>query len=300
MKKKLFIIGNGFDLHHSLPTSFAEFKTYVSKENSILNYYLENYFTGDLWSDFEESLVEFNINLVLDDNLELLPNDSDKSGDMYIFPDKMEEIINTLTIGLKNSLRDWILQIKPRENPQNLLLNQVETNSFFLTFNYSDTLEKYYNIPNEKILHIHNIARKLNFRLDEVGYLDDNSEIIIGHSFSHKSKMKKNDLQNIKGLNRFAYNSGKELLIPYFGKSFKDTKQIIYEHSSFLNSEFENIEVIGHSLSNVDLPYFAELHKNNPSANWLISYFNDKELKKMKNQTNQFKRDLKNVKYHKI
>ncbi|MBR6755416.1 MAG: hypothetical protein IKM15_00470, partial [Peptococcaceae bacterium] len=30
--KKLYIIGNGFDLHHGLPTSYADYKKFLQGE----------------------------------------------------------------------------------------------------------------------------------------------------------------------------------------------------------------------------------------------------------------------------
>ena len=56
----LYIIGNGFDLHHGFKTSYKDFKQYLEKNNrsellKLINEHL--YFSSeDLWSNFEESL----------------------------------------------------------------------------------------------------------------------------------------------------------------------------------------------------------------------------------------------------
>ncbi|MBT2755884.1 hypothetical protein J7E71_07975 [Mesobacillus foraminis] len=52
--KRLFIIGNGFDLHHGMKTSYWNFRNYISvTETGILRTMeLFNMFQEDLWSDF--------------------------------------------------------------------------------------------------------------------------------------------------------------------------------------------------------------------------------------------------------
>lgn len=57
MKNKIFVIGNGFDLAHNLPTKFdPDFK------NIALNYEQDNFWDlyqsreNDIWSDFENLL----------------------------------------------------------------------------------------------------------------------------------------------------------------------------------------------------------------------------------------------------
>ena len=35
MTDTLYIIGNGFDLHHELPTSYASFRNYANKRQSL-------------------------------------------------------------------------------------------------------------------------------------------------------------------------------------------------------------------------------------------------------------------------
>ena len=63
MTDKLYIIGNGFDLHHGLRTSYANFRDdYIKKKSSVLwNDLLDIY--GDTpqndnlwWKDFENML----------------------------------------------------------------------------------------------------------------------------------------------------------------------------------------------------------------------------------------------------
>ena len=61
---RLFIIGNGFDIAHKLPTKFdPDFKIIASK-NEIEKFWEEIYQTHnkDIWSDFENSLAHPDFN----------------------------------------------------------------------------------------------------------------------------------------------------------------------------------------------------------------------------------------------
>ena len=56
----LYIIGNGFDLYHGLPTSYGHFSDYVKEHDNELAELVEKYYfhkiNSDFWSDFEENL----------------------------------------------------------------------------------------------------------------------------------------------------------------------------------------------------------------------------------------------------
>ncbi|MCB8999333.1 MAG: hypothetical protein H6540_04595 [Bacteroidales bacterium] len=52
---KLYIIGNGFDIHHGIKSKYSDFKDYVEKNDKVLFDSLEKYFNQDeLWSDLKK------------------------------------------------------------------------------------------------------------------------------------------------------------------------------------------------------------------------------------------------------
>ncbi|WP_274518647.1 AbiH family protein [Streptococcus mutans] len=64
MHNILFIIGNGFDLAHGLPTKFnPDFKE-IAEKNESNPYFWELYQTeeADIWSDFENLLAKPDFN----------------------------------------------------------------------------------------------------------------------------------------------------------------------------------------------------------------------------------------------
>ncbi len=58
MKTRLFIIGNGFDLAHQLPTNYNPDFKMIAEKNEPLAYFWDIYQSSnaDIWSDFENLL----------------------------------------------------------------------------------------------------------------------------------------------------------------------------------------------------------------------------------------------------
>ncbi|OYY26063.1 MULTISPECIES: AbiH family protein [unclassified Acidovorax] len=55
---KLYVIGNGFDLWHGIPSSYREFKSFVQEHDRDLFNAVENYLpAGKDWSDLESALA---------------------------------------------------------------------------------------------------------------------------------------------------------------------------------------------------------------------------------------------------
>ncbi|SCL85456.1 hypothetical protein PP176A_0869 [Sporanaerobacter sp. PP17-6a] len=61
----LFIIGNGFDLMHGVPSSYYNFRNFIG-ENNILRFTLETYIRkDDIWGNFESSLAYLDREMML-------------------------------------------------------------------------------------------------------------------------------------------------------------------------------------------------------------------------------------------
>lgn len=63
--KNLYIIGNGFDLHHDIQCRFGDFMVWLKKNDICLFLNLtkvyENAWEYDWWKDFENSLAQLNV-----------------------------------------------------------------------------------------------------------------------------------------------------------------------------------------------------------------------------------------------
>lgn len=77
------------------------------------------------------------------------------------------------------------------------------------------------------------------------------------------------------------YENGVDELRSYFFESFKDTSKVIEHNYNFFNSlnNIREIYIFGHSMSEIDLPYFIEI-KNKLTAPcfWCISYFKTEKM----------------------
>lgn len=56
--RKLYIIGNGFDLHYGIKISSRDYFHFLNKNDESFYVPLETVSTGDLWRDFEDALTQ--------------------------------------------------------------------------------------------------------------------------------------------------------------------------------------------------------------------------------------------------
>jgi Bacteriophage abortive infection AbiH len=288
MRTKLYIIGNGFDLHHHLKTSYYDFATYLREKHNDIYTSLENYISHptsekDLWCRFEENLANLNVDEILSEHSDTLPNyasDDFRDRDRYVFPDIMEEFYQKLTSGVFSAFEEFIQQVYfPNYSRESKIL--IDKEATFLTFNYTNTLEKLYSIDKSKIIYIHNSAF----------YGTDN--IILGHgidpeNFKEKKpeppdSLEPEELEEWYNKNddyEYSYDEGKQNLMRYFKETYKPTKEIILRHSTFFKNlvTVEEILVLGHSLSSIDLPYFKAIFNNiKKDVKWTVSFYNSIE-----------------------
>jgi hypothetical protein len=161
--RKLYIIGNGFDLWHNMPTEYENFKEFVREHDSDLSEAIEDYLqpAGD-WSDLESVLAEINVESVIDD-LEhfMTPYGADDWSDSghHNFQYEVARIVDRLSKGLRHRFGQWIRQLPiPTPETATMRLRTIDPTARFLTFNYTPTLQQLYGVPDTKVLHIHGRA----------------------------------------------------------------------------------------------------------------------------------------------
>ncbi len=267
---KLYIIGNGFDLHHGLRSRYFNFKEFVEEKNSELFEMLQTYFEAEFfWSDFEAALAELNTDEIINecsDYLVSYSSDEFRSRDNHVYSQEVESRIKVITVVLRAVFTRWILSIETPENPDVLL--DLDRGSQYLNFNYTGTLQKLYGIQGDQIKYIHNQA------------VNNDSELILGHGKS---------LNGIVSLNAnldadsYEYRTvqGNRLLDEYFVQMSKPTSQILRDIEGYFKSlnYIKEIYVLGHSLSLVDLPYFEKIIESvGPDTMWTVSYYNNEQL----------------------
>ena len=161
---RLFIIGNGFDIHHSLPTRYANFRDYVKNVDflvfSTIEEILNCYYYGEDISDWNE--IEDKLRLFQDmDYYEILDNevissvetDDDKA--WYWDSAKLiaDEYVKRIS-KLETYFNEWInsINIDSENSDSNI---HFTSNDKFITFNYTDTLQKKYDVLDKQIVYLH-------------------------------------------------------------------------------------------------------------------------------------------------
>ncbi len=272
---RLFIIGNGFDLNHGYKSSYLEYKKYLlsHREYTIGSFHLSDFFEDDdeMWSDFENNLeyVNFkqNTNFYLG---ELTEDMSDKEWEREYsrrssLQDSFEETPDTILPAICESLSDFICETTEKNAQHKDYFKKIMTNNdSYITFNYSKTLEKIYNISSSRIDYIHGIAHKSFHKdPDNIDGTYEDPAIIFGHgNLSRKQYVSEES-------NPFNPNACLVDLNKYLEKQYQ-----INEFENFvMTSTFSKIEIIGHDLGPVDLPYFDVLKKyvhNNEIINYWL------------------------------
>ncbi|WP_161980234.1 AbiH family protein [Streptococcus sp. S784/96/1] len=178
-------------------------------------------------------------------------------------------------------------------------LGGFSSDSYFLTFNYTETLEKKYGIESQKIFHIHGAGDKIwgnladnisdatdiNIDIDYTNYeyetgIDGEWDEVTGEYYQYPSNLADFEVS-------VTYDDGEiqketnEIAL----KIEQMNSKMIKEHQllqleCFINQipVVEDIIVLGVSIGEVDVPYFELLNERYPDARWFVSYYSKKDL----------------------
>lgn len=274
---KLYIIGNGFDLAHNLPTSYNNFRDWliekypyasynyrvpesimypdggeVYDDNEVIGYIIEILDSCDEgeWNNLEAYLGSIAFDALSD---ELLDETFEKDTFREIYAN--EDISNNISIvfkRLKSLFEDWVYNelgnINYRGHYNAYISECLDRDGKYLSFNYTTTLECVYGVNG--VCHIHGCAD------------DKNCNIYFGHGndddFTTKSIGASDTFNSLKHF--FRKNTSKA----YFDNIyfFRDLKKI------------EEIYSYGFSFSDVDMFYINEIKKRiNKKAIWYINEY---------------------------
>jgi len=164
----LYIIGNGFDLGHNLKSSYWHFRNYLLKYADGFLTELENMYglspnsSADalveyLWKSFEFQLSQADDDRIFDLSSSIVSQLGLEMG-LTGIEDTMDDYWEnqySFILDLNSYMKKWVRQVrltKAKPRKQVLINNSTD---YFLTFNYTNVLERIYNIPCDHILHIH-------------------------------------------------------------------------------------------------------------------------------------------------
>lgn len=294
--KTLYIIGNGFDIYHNLDTRYQSFASYMAEyHNDIYELLLQYYALPDitdpaltkeeyaLWSRFEAALADLDYKLVLEDNSDYAASPGFgewKDSQWHDYQVQMESIIRQLTTELIEAFSNFILDVDysvPQINPS----LQFDEDSHYLNFNYTETLQYYYGIADERITYIHEKAGQkdaliLGHGTDPANYVESKEKEPVGltpEEYENWRQQKADEWD-------FSTDAAKQEILRYYTNAFKNCEKIITQKEIFFSSlsEIEKIILLGHSLSEVDIKYFQKLKAvTGDNIEWQVSYYGDYE-----------------------
>ena len=299
----LYILGNGFDLMHGVKSSYYDFQKVLGK-NSHLRFCLETYLdVDDLWCDFEAALGHMNVSAmssasVMDMWLDMFDAyDEDASAASFTLAyEYASEPARVISNELKERFRNWIesLKLQTKDQPlRNLISNQK-----VLCFNYTEFVEKIYDVEPDHICYIHGCRHHGNGKSEE---------LILGHMPDTWTEWDCDDDKYMKRLppyKQYLIDSAQDLALTQISHYDEDiTKhcdRIIQKHEAFFFGlrDITDVIVIGHSLSEVDWDYYSEViskNENIDDMNWYFGCYSLRDLQSIDKFVKELKINPKKV-----
>ena len=150
---------------------------------------------------------------------------------------------------IRQAFHEWINQLKGGDSARKIKLHTTE--AFFVTFNYSHTLEDLYGIPQEQILYIH-------------GRACTKDKLVLGHGVDKDTiSQYLNDGLPKDEEGDYVVQLAKNAAVRGVYAQRKPVEDVIAKHGDFFKSlaDVEYLHFYGHSLGEVDRKYFSEILK---------------------------------------
>lgn len=279
---KLFVLGNGFDLAHELPTSYEHFHQYLLEtyprarklmptfgvsiretpdggidvdNNEAVAFIREaiSQVEGDDWWNVESSLAHLPFEDYLSDLEDCFDIDDDKElyRNVYRNEDTSDAFYRVM-LKFHKFLVDWVKSIdisdtSPIAKFEKLIDNEDD---YFLTFNYTCVLEDIYEANGDNVCHIHGAEYSCD------------SEILFGHG-------------HVRNEYESSHIGATESLTKIHSLLKKDTNRALDAAEFFFDdlSSVQEVYSIGFSFSEVDLIYIKRICEacNTEKCTWYLS-----------------------------
>ena len=300
--KNLYVIGNGFDIAHGLPSRYLDFKKWLQENQMDIYEKLIEFFPDvaneDLkwWSDFENNLDTLSAHEAIFRNAsEYYPDfgsDEFRDRDYHRAEYETEQEIRNLYYEIQKSFELWVKQLGKPIKKYKL---KLPTNTFFLTFNYTDTLQDYYKISSDNILYIHgreSIGDSLIF-----GHSGNPYHITEGTELEYPEPPNKLDPEDYEqwieqNSDDYFVISARQAAQHAIYEFKKPTEELISKYRIFFGrcSNLESITFLGLSFSSVDIPYLDAIFNHIDLKNIKITayYFSGQDFKSITSFMNRY------------
>lgn len=257
--KRLYIIGNGFDICHGIDSRYSDFQKfaynkigYVASQMEIFYPYLSS--SNGEWYDVESALGKIDPRATYEECNEDFEIDYDHMMRSAAYlEDNPKILLEQYLRDFHHCFEEWVQAIDINFVEKDSRFN-FQSDDLFFTFNYTDTLETVYGIEEKNINHIH--GNRLKGEEPVLGF---------GSDCEHIFEPSESDTTYEENSYQFICEVANE--------EEKDTASIIalnekYGYWKTLNG-IDYVIVIGHSYSTVDISYFDKIsHSVSVGANW--------------------------------
>ena len=268
---QIFIIGNGFDKGHGLPTGCTDFRRFLDKYYPEFLSAFETYYsipdTDIWWGKIEDYLSDIDEDVIIG-YAESVEFDLDVTGEEdfgdtleYAFKEKFAYIDQ-----LAAYLKCWIQTIDISGASRHTTMINPDLEAAYITFNYTELLERLYLIDPARIFHIHG------------SIIEGDMDPVIGHGDSCKIFVTEEELFRAQNKSMRRRVDALETVRRYLKTTYKETSHYMNNLQAFASrwTDVDVVHVIGHSVSRVDQGYFSVIDKiTEKKARWDVYYFDD-------------------------
>jgi hypothetical protein len=226
MTMKLYIIGNGFDIHHGIPSHYREFGKFLAAKDQETFDLVDRYFAveDDFWFEFEDRLATFDADTLIEEASDFLASYATEDWSDAFHHDyeyEVGKVVKALSVTMKARFAEWISQLPiPEASAIEGKLIHLDPNATFLNFNYTPSLARLYSVPDANILHIHGSSKDLP------------ENLVLGHGWSPQQKGSLNTGIDFEATDPRVMR-GNEIIDQYFKTTFKPTDAVINRNQTF-------------------------------------------------------------------
>jgi hypothetical protein len=243
------------------------------------------------WAEFEARLADFDSDSLVQDASAFLNShgaDDWSDADNHAFQYDINEAVRAISVRMRARFGEWIRRLPmPTPSATDGKRLTIDPSACFLNFNYTTSLQDIYGVPDAQILFVHG----------SVG--DPDGKLVLGHGREPPADLDPYRFEQDPETADVRVIEGQSIIDRYFRDTFKPTAAIVRNNASFFGrlAGVDEIFVLGHSMSEVDHPYFLEVMRNVDLARvrWTISYYDD--VSKMQEQVATLNIPLGQVEY---